>query len=207
MTSKGRNAVRLETEIEKCREESRWNRVIELAEQLKQRSPNQETLADFLLGEGKLESYLEENPSIDSNVARARNSLNDAKNHLLNATTELGKKERVALDGNLLLGKLHYICGRFNEALVCYANAELDSLTEKELPSRGLKIVAESYAIKGLCLEKINPSVSSKYKQAEHLEQITKCFELAADLTLLYLQELDKVQQQPHHTSAASSGK
>lgn len=51
-----------------------------------------ETLADFLLGEGKLESYLEENPSIDSNVARARNSLNDAKNHLLNATTELGKK-------------------------------------------------------------------------------------------------------------------
>lgn len=41
MTSKGRNAVRLETEIEKCREESRWNRVIELAEQLKQRSPNQ----------------------------------------------------------------------------------------------------------------------------------------------------------------------
>lgn len=41
MTSKGRNAVRLETEIEKSREESRWNRVIELAEQLKQRSPHQ----------------------------------------------------------------------------------------------------------------------------------------------------------------------
>ena len=41
MTSKGRNAVRLETEIEKSREESRWNRVIELADQLKQRSPHQ----------------------------------------------------------------------------------------------------------------------------------------------------------------------
>lgn len=41
MTSKGRNAVRLETEIEKSREESRWNRVIELAEQLKSRAPAQ----------------------------------------------------------------------------------------------------------------------------------------------------------------------
>lgn len=58
-------------------------------------------------------------------------------------------QERVALDGNLLLGKLSYACGGYHEALTYYANAELDSLTEKELPSRGLKMVAESYAIKG----------------------------------------------------------
>ena len=53
------------------------------------------------------------------------------------------------MDGNLLLGKLNYACGNYNDALLHYTNAELDSLTEKELPSRGLKIVAESYAIKG----------------------------------------------------------
>lgn len=53
MTSKGRNAVRLETEIEKCREESRWNRVIELAEQLKQRSPSQGKLGFHSLIEKK----------------------------------------------------------------------------------------------------------------------------------------------------------
>ena len=47
MTSKGRNAVRLETEIEKSREESRWNRVIELADQLKQRSPHQGKMQGF----------------------------------------------------------------------------------------------------------------------------------------------------------------
>lgn len=40
MASKKGNAVRLETEIEKSREDARWQRVIELAEQLKQGSPN-----------------------------------------------------------------------------------------------------------------------------------------------------------------------
>lgn len=55
----------------------------------------------------------------------------------------------MALDGNLLLGKLSYACGRYDDALKYYSNAELDSLTEKELPCRGLKIVAESYAING----------------------------------------------------------
>jgi hypothetical protein len=47
-----------------------------------------------------------------------------------------------------------------------------------------------------MCLEKVPPSSSSKYKQAEWDEQRVKCFELAGDLTLLYLQEQDKLQQQ-----------
>lgn len=48
----------------------------------------------------------------------------------------------------------------------------------------------------GMCLEKVRPSSSSKYKHAEWDEQRVKCFELAGDLTLLYLQEQDKLQQQ-----------
>jgi hypothetical protein len=39
--------------------------------------------------------------------------------------------------------------GMYEEALNYYNQAELQSLTEKELPSRSLRIVAESYAIKG----------------------------------------------------------
>lgn len=35
----GRSAVRIETDIEKSREDSNWKKVIELAEQLKVRSP------------------------------------------------------------------------------------------------------------------------------------------------------------------------
>jgi hypothetical protein len=47
-----------------------------------------------------------------------------------------------------------------------------------------------------MCLEKVRPSSSSKFKQAEWDEQRVKCFELAGDITLLYLQEQDKLQQQ-----------
>lgn len=41
MAGKGRNNVRLETEIEKSREESNWKRAIELAEQLKNKNTTQ----------------------------------------------------------------------------------------------------------------------------------------------------------------------
>ncbi|CAB0019312.1 unnamed protein product [Nesidiocoris tenuis] len=55
----------------------------------------------------------------------------------------------VALDAHLLLGKLHYATGHFEESLRHFMEADLQSLTEKPLPSRSLKIVAESYAVKG----------------------------------------------------------
>ncbi|XP_068086272.1 tetratricopeptide repeat protein 7B isoform X2 [Anabrus simplex] len=205
MTGKGRSWVRIETEIEKSREESNWKRVIDLAEQLKTRSPNSECLANFLIGEGKLESYLEENPPVEANIFKARTGLAEAKGYLLLTANELGKKAGVLLDSNLLLGKVHYAMGNYQEALNYYNQAELQTLTEKQLPSRSLRIVAESYAIKGLCLEKVPPSSSSKYKQAEWEEQRIQCFELAGDLTLLYLQEQDKLQQQTATNTSTGS--
>ncbi|PNF19557.1 hypothetical protein B7P43_G18242, partial [Cryptotermes secundus] len=195
MAGKGRS-YRLETEIEKSREESNWKRVIDLAEQLKSRAPDFEHLANFLIGEGKLESFLEEFPPVDANISKARTGLTEAKRYLLSTASEQGKKAGVILDSNLLLGKLHYAMGMYEESLNYYNQAELQSFTEKQLPSRSLRIVAESYAIKGMCLEKVRPSSSSKYKQAEWDEQRVKCFEVAGDLTLLYLQEQDKLQQQ-----------
>lgn len=58
---------------------------------------------------------------------------------------------------------------------------------------RSLKIVAESYAVKGLCLQK-DTTATSKYKKAEKEEEMSKCFELASDLALLYMQVLEKDQ-------------
>ena len=52
-------------------------------------------------------------------------------------------------------------------------------------------IVAESYAIKGLCLQKDTTS-SSKFKKAEKEEEMARCFDLASDLSLLYMQTLEK---------------
>lgn len=102
------------------------------------------------------------------------------------------------MDAQLLLGKLHYAMGMYSESLCHYQEAELQNLTEKQLPSRSLRIVAESFAIKGLCLEKLPPTSKSKYKIAEWHSQMIKCFEVAADITLVYLQDQDKiaVQQQ-----------
>ncbi|KAF9804397.1 hypothetical protein SFRURICE_014317 [Spodoptera frugiperda] len=182
MTSRSKNAVRVyETEIEKSRAESNWKKAVDLAQQLKARSPQHESLAHFLIGEGKLEAHLEEWPPSKENIERAQRELSEARGYLTLATDEAGKSAGVALDAHLLLGKLNYACGAYDDALKNYKLAELNTLTEKELPVRSLRIVAESYAIKGLCLEQNTvPGSTSRYKQAER--------EITIYLTLLYLQ-------------------
>lgn len=55
----------------------------------------------------------------------------------------------VSLDALLLLAKLEYATGDHNAALSRLNNAGLDKLQEKPLATRSLKIVAESFAIKG----------------------------------------------------------
>ncbi|KAK3872534.1 hypothetical protein Pcinc_022393 [Petrolisthes cinctipes] len=308
---------RLETEIERSREESNWKKVIELAEHLKARNqPGLETLANFLIGEGKLESYLEENPPTESNVQRARTGLADARKYLMMCIGEPAKKTttgdhesgtghdsppqvtldpihataghrrpswgitghhklslsstnhhwlpwitiglhrsphasidhhrplqvitdpvnnsqqlaaehrwphlwnetlrtrkssihvidllEVSLDALLLLSKLEYAVGDYEGALAHLTSAGLDQLTEKTLPTRSLRIVAESYAIKGLCSERVPLPNNSKYQRAEKSEKMIRCFELAGDLTLLYLQEQDKLTSTPSTHSLQS---
>lgn len=55
----------------------------------------------------------------------------------------------MSLDALLLLSKLEYAMGDYEGAMGRLAAAGLDQLTEKALPTRSLRIVAESYAIKG----------------------------------------------------------
>lgn len=93
-----------------------------------------ESLAHFLIGEGKLEAHLEEWPPTKENIERAQRELSDARGYLSLATDEAGKKAGVALDAHLLLGKLNYACGSYDEALKHFRLAELNTLTEKDLP-------------------------------------------------------------------------
>lgn len=207
MTSRAKNnpVEKLETDIEKNREESNWSKVIELAEQLKDKSPQSEWLSNFLIGEGKLENYLEEYPPVEANIHRAKLGLIESKKYLQLAANELGRKAGVALDAHLLLGKLHYACGQYSESLKSYNLAELQGLTEKRLPVRSLRIVAESFSIKGLCLEQETPA-SSKFKQAERETEMIRCFEIASDLSLLYMQELDKQQTSTISSTGPNTG-
>ncbi|XP_033190579.1 tetratricopeptide repeat protein 7B isoform X1 [Bombus vosnesenskii] len=227
MTSKKGHTLRIESEIDKNREDGNWKKVIELAEHLKVQYPSNECLANFLCGEGRLESFLEQTPPIDANIGKARNGLQETRKYLILAANEKDKQALVVLDAHLLLGKLHYAMGMYEEALKHYQQAELHTLTEKPLPCRSLRIIAESYAIKdtekhlscrrlriiaesyaikGLCLEKLPPNSKSKYKIAEWQEQIIKCYEITGDLTLVYLQEQEKLAMQHQNgTSTVNS--
>lgn len=53
-----------------------------------------ETLANFLIGEGKLESYLEENPPTEANISKAKTGLAEARKYLLMCIGEPAKKVR-----------------------------------------------------------------------------------------------------------------
>ncbi|XP_077267937.1 tetratricopeptide repeat domain 7 isoform X3 [Temnothorax americanus] len=196
MTSKKGHTLRIESEIDRNREDGNWQKVIQLAEHLKVQYPSNECLANFLSGEGRLESFLEQTPPIDANIAKARNGLTETRKYLLLAANEKDKQALVVLDAHLLLGKLHYAMGMYEDALHHYRQAELDTLTEKQLPCRSLRIIAESYAIKGLCLERLPPNSKSKYRITEWQEQIIKCYEISGDLTLVFLQEQDKIAMQ-----------
>ncbi|CAH1168197.1 unnamed protein product [Phyllotreta striolata] len=184
-------ATRIEVEIEKSREESNWLRVIELAEQLKDKSPDSVCLADFLIGEGKLENYLEEWPPIEENINSAKIGLIEAKRYLNMVVTQAGIKAGVAMDAHLLLGKLQYACGQYADGLNHFRLADLHHIKEKKLPLRSLKIVAESYAVKALCLQK-DDTAASKFKRAEKIDEMIKCLDLSTDLSLLYMQKLEK---------------
>ncbi|ENN81330.1 hypothetical protein YQE_02266, partial [Dendroctonus ponderosae] len=204
MTARAKSG-RIEVEIEKNREEGNWLKVIELAQQLKDKSNEFVCLSDFLIGEGKLENFLEEWPPMEQNIQRARSGLIDAKRYLNLVITNAGIKAGVAMDAHLLLGKVHYACGQYADALKNYKMADLQNLTEKRLPLRSLKIVAESYAIKGLCLQK-DTSASSKFKKAEKEEELARCFDLASDLSLLYMQNLDKELNSLPNTGSINTG-
>jgi hypothetical protein len=71
MVDKGRSC-QIVTEVKKSREESNWNSVIDLAEQLKIRTY-------FLIGEGKLELFLEELPPTKTIISKADTGLAEAK--------------------------------------------------------------------------------------------------------------------------------
>lgn len=67
-------------------------------------------------------------------------------------------------------------------------------LTEKPLPLRSLKIIAESFAVQALALEKLPTSSLSVKNPEEREQQLLKSMETAGDIALLYLQEQDKLQ-------------
>ncbi|XP_050437574.1 tetratricopeptide repeat protein 7B [Adelges cooleyi] len=193
MAGKNVKNTKVESDLAGCREEGNWTKILELSEQL---SSSKALLYNLMIGEAKLEMFLEENPPVESNIAKACIGLVDAKTYLTDSINELNTQAGMNIDGHMLLAKLCYACGEYEEAMHHCSEAKLNSVIQTDLQIRNIRILAESFAVKGLCQEKLRPSSSSRFKKNEWLESVIKNYEQAANLGILYLQELDNKESQ-----------
>jgi tetratricopeptide (TPR) repeat protein len=171
-----------ESEIERNREEGNWKRCLDLAQTMGNESPQ---LVQFLTGEAKLELYLENcNKDIDKSGSD-ENLLEEALNHL-KTCLENSSSSPLAMDANLLLAKCYYIRGDYEKALKHIELSGIDSISsvEKALPLRVIKLVAESFAVKGMALEHKN--IDTTY------ESRISCLVKATELGIRYLQNIEK---------------
>ncbi|XP_027855633.1 tetratricopeptide repeat protein 7B-like isoform X2 [Xiphophorus couchianus] len=189
---------RLETEIERCRSEGKWEQIPEIVEQL---TPSKDDLGELLLGESKLQTYLREHPikqgcSPEGTLAE----LVEVREHLSAVVDQGNVDADYFQEANLLMAKLCYIEGQHSEVLNVYSRLHLDNLQLIGAPVYKLCMIAEAYTIKGLCLEKIpdsSPSADSgssesSQSSAAREQEIITCYEKSGDIALLYLQEAEK---------------
>ncbi|XP_034274209.1 tetratricopeptide repeat protein 7B isoform X5 [Pantherophis guttatus] len=91
------------------------------------------------------------------------------------------------------MAKLNYMEGDYKEALNTYAKVGIDDLQLAAVPPYRLRMIAEAYSTKGLCLEKLPISSSTSNLHADREQEIIMCYEKAGDIALLYLQEIERV--------------
>ncbi|XP_029972230.1 tetratricopeptide repeat protein 7B-like isoform X1 [Salarias fasciatus] len=203
MTAK-KSGSRLETEIERCRSESQWDKIPELVRQLSAKLISNDDLGELLLGECKLQTYLKENPIKQGASPRGpRPKLVEVRKHLTAALDRGNLKADYLQEASILMAKLCYVEGEYRDALGHYNRVNLDDLQLVGAPVYRLSMIAEAYATKGLCLEKVpaaSPSLSnrntgspaSNRSTTDREQDIITCYEKSGDIALLYLQEAEK---------------
>ncbi|OXB68040.1 hypothetical protein ASZ78_014725 [Callipepla squamata] len=184
---------RLETEIERCRSECQWERIPELVKQLSAKLIANDDMAELLLGESKLEQFLKENALKQSSSPRGpRPKLTEVRKHLTAALDRGNLKPEFLQEANLIMAKLNYVEGDYKEALNTYARVGVDDLQLAAVPPYRLRMIAEAYSTKGLCLEKLPISSSASNLHVDREQEIVTCYEKAGDIALLYLQEIER---------------
>ncbi|XP_044291573.1 tetratricopeptide repeat protein 7B isoform X5 [Varanus komodoensis] len=191
-TKKG--GSRLESEIERCRSECQWERIPELVKQLSAKLIANDDMGELLLGESKLELFLKENPlKQGASPCGPRPKLTEVRKHLTAALDRGNLKPEFLQEANLVMAKLNYVEGDYKEALNTYARVGIDDLQLVAAPPYRLRMIAEAYSTKGLCLEKLPISSSTSNLHADREQEIIMCYEKAGDIALLYLQEIERV--------------
>ncbi|XP_023287319.1 tetratricopeptide repeat protein 7B isoform X1 [Seriola lalandi dorsalis] len=199
-----KSGSRLETEIERCRSECQWDKIPELVRQLSAKLISNDDLGELLQGECKLQTYLKENPIKQGASPRGpRPKLVEVRKHLTAALDRGNLKADYLQETSLLMAKLCYVEGEYRDALGHYNRVNLDDMQLVGAPVYRLSMIAEAYATKGLCLEKVpaaSPSLSNKNtgspasnrSTTDREQEIITCYEKSGDIALLYLQEAEK---------------
>uniref|UniRef100_A0A8C8HV08 Tetratricopeptide repeat protein 7B n=1 Tax=Oncorhynchus tshawytscha TaxID=74940 RepID=A0A8C8HV08_ONCTS len=179
-----KSGSRLETEIERSRSEGQWDKIPELVRQLSAKLISNDDLGNLLLGEAKLQQYLKENPIKQGASPRGpRPQLVEVRKHLTAALDRGNLKPDYMQEASMLMAKLSYVEGDYSEAFNQYGKVTLDELALVGAPVYRLSMIAEAYATKGLCLEKVpaaSPSLSN-YNVDKDQEVIT-CYEKSGDI-------------------------
>ncbi|ELK36971.1 Tetratricopeptide repeat protein 7B [Myotis davidii] len=151
-------------------------------------------MAELLLGESKLEQYLKEHSLRQGASPRGPwPQLTEVRKHLTAALDRGNLKSELLQESNLIMAKLNYVEGDYKEALNIYSRVGLDDLPLTAVPPYRLRVLAEAYATKGLCLEKLPISSSTSNLHADREQEVITCYEKAGDIALLYLQEIERV--------------
>ncbi|XP_075879610.1 tetratricopeptide repeat protein 7B isoform X1 [Nelusetta ayraudi] len=199
-----KSGSRLETEIERCRSECQWDKIPELVRQLSAKLISNDDLGELLLGECKLQTYLKENPIKQGASPRGpRPKLVEVRKHLTAALDRGNLKADYLQEASLLMAKLCYVEGEYRDALGHYSRVNMDDMQLTGAPVYRLSMIAEAYATKGLCFEKVpasSPSLSNQNTGSpstnrnvpDREQEIINCYEKSGDIALLYLQEAEK---------------
>uniref|UniRef100_H3AWS8 Tetratricopeptide repeat protein 7B n=1 Tax=Latimeria chalumnae TaxID=7897 RepID=H3AWS8_LATCH len=207
-----KSGSRLESEIERCRSECLWDKIPELVKQLPAKLIANEGLnaergspagsfrfffiddmAELLLGECKLEQYLKENQiKLGSSPQGPNPKLVEVRKHLTAALDRGNLKSEFLQEASLIMAKLNFVEGNFNEVMAVYSRAGLEDMQLVAVPVYRLRMIAEAFATKGLCLEKTTVASPRADDATVCDQEIVACYEKAGDIALLYLQEMEK---------------
>ncbi|RXN01757.1 Tetratricopeptide repeat protein 7A [Acipenser ruthenus] len=202
---------RLEAEIERCRGECQWDRIPELVQQVNlARIHEHDDFGILLLAESLLEECLQENTAqlrdCTPLMEEKQPKLHQAKAHLSTILNRGKLQPKYLIEAMLVLAKLHYVEGSPRDALSMYARVGLESFAMENQQLYQSRLLAEALLIKGLSMERQHISAASQARLSERQEEALSCFEKACDITLLYLQELDKSVSSSHSKGVKSSG-
>ncbi|XP_073069607.1 tetratricopeptide repeat protein 7A isoform X2 [Manis javanica] len=217
MAAKGAHGshLKMESELERCRAEGHWDRMLELVRQMQTlvlpggggsrraspsaafHSQDADDFGKLLLAEALLEQCLKENHAKikDSIPLQEKNEpkMNEARNYLSSILNHGRLSPQYMCEAMLILGKLHYAEGSYRDATSMYARAGIDDLSVENKPLYQMRLLAEALVIKGLSLERLPNSIASRHRMTEREEEVITCFERASWITQVFLQELEKI--------------